>query len=365
MLRSLISRLLAAVIAAGAILTLCLAASAVAQTQPSKTDPTRGLSIQYADGRVSTGPVRRTGGMWTDTFPRVVGVDTARNGFPLTTLEVKHVIDGSNVVVTVTLYYGGPGQHGVPVKTVRLSQDEPVRIEELRSYGVEPITVSLVTLAPSTAYAPDVISVSGQLIARAEAIGANMSAYRVVVTNRSSQPLMWLQFKAYRGDRLAILGRPKGKRNLPLIQPDTEYSFEVTNNTAGLEAADGSETWQPLDRIELTSMMWQDGVIEGDAATAAEQHRIDLRTAAQLESLLALLRAAPGRPLTSIRSEVAQSMTAILETRRARDSILADLDRFVQSQGTSTTPEFQTWLTRTISEYEQWLARIVRPAPRP
>ena len=174
---------------------------------------------------------------------------------------------------------------------------------------------------------------------------------------------MWLQFKAYRANRLAILGRPKGKRNLPLIQANAEYSFDVTNNTLGLEAADGSETWQPLDRIELTSMMWQDGMVEGDPATAADQHRIDLRRAAQIESLLALLRAAPGRPLASVRADIAQAMNVDLEARRARDAILEDLDRFVQSQGTSTAPEFRTWLGRTIREYEQWLARIVRPAP--
>jgi hypothetical protein len=351
------------VVAAAAVLIPCLTASAFLQTQPPKTDTTRGLSIQYADGRVSTGPVRRTGGMWTDTFPRVAGADTSRNGLPLTTLDVKHVIDGSNVVVTVTLYYGGPGQHAVTVKTVRLSQDEPIRVDELRSYGVEPITLSLVTLDPSTAYAPDVVSVSGQLTARAEAIGANVSAYRVAVINRSSQPLMWLQFKAYRANRLAILGRPKGKRNLPLIEPNAEYTFQITNNTAGLEAADGSETWQPLDRIELTSMMWQDGVVEGDAATAAEQHRIDLARAAQLESLLAILRAAPGRPLTDLRADIARGMTVDLEARRARDSILEELDRFVQSQALSTAPEFRAWLSRAILEYEQWLARIVRPAP--
>ena len=356
-------RSMAKVVAAPAILIPCLAASVFAQTQPPKSDTTRGLSIQYSDGRVSTGPVRRTGGMWTDNFPRIAGASTSRNGVPLTTLDVKHVIDGSNVVVTVTLYYGGPGQHGVTVATVRLPQDAPVRVDELRNYGVEPITLSLVALAPSTSYAPDVISASGQLTARAEAIGANVSAYRVVVTNRSSQPLMWLQFKAYRANRLAILGRPKGKRNLPLIQPNAEYTFEITNNTAGLEAADGSETWQPLDRIELTSMMWQDGVVEGDAATAADQHRIDLRRAAQLESLLALLRRAPGQPLATLRAEIAQSMTVDLEARRARDSILEELDRFIQSQTASTAPEFRTWLSRTVSEYEQWLARIMRPAP--
>ncbi len=355
---SLIPRRMAEIVAAAVIVI-----PGLAQAQPLKTDTTRGLSIQYADGRVSTGPVRRTGGMWTDSFPRIAGADTSRNGLPLTTLDIKHIIDGPNVVITVTLYYGGPGQHGVTVATVRLSQDAPIRVDELRTYGVEPVTLSLVKLEPSTAYAPDVVSVSGLLTARAEAIGANVSAYRVVVTNRSSQPLMWLQFKAYRANRLAILGRPKGKRNLPLIQPNAEYTFEVTNSTAGLEAADGSETWEPLDRIELTSMMWQDGAVEGDSSTAADQHRIDLRRAAQLESLLALLRAAPGRPLTSVRADIAQGMTSDLETRRARDSILDELDRFIQAQAASTAPEFRTWLSRTIPEYEQWLARIVRPAP--
>ena len=158
-------------------------------------------------------------------------------------------------------------------------------------------------------------------------------------------------------------GRPKGKRNLPLIPPNVDYTFDITNNTAGNEAADGSEMWQPLDRIELTSMMWQDGVVEGDAATAADQHRIDVRKAAQLESLIALLRAAPGRPFSTVRAEIAQGMTVDLEARRARDSTLADLDRFIETQATSASPEFRAWLSRTISDYEQWLARIVRPTP--
>ena len=110
-------------------------------------------------------------------------------------------------------------------------------------------------------------------------------------------------------------------------------------------------------------MMWQDGVVEGDPATAADQHRVDLRRAAQLEALLALLRATPGRPLTRVRADIAQGMTSDLETRRARDSILEDLDGFIRAETTSAAPEFRSWLSRTIPEYEQWLARIVRPAP--
>jgi len=56
-------------------------------------------------------------------------------------------------------------------------------------------------------------------------------------------------------------------------------------------------------------------------------------------------------------------MTSDLETRRARDAMIAALDRFIQAQATSTLSEFRTWLAGSISEYEQWLARIARPAP--
>jgi hypothetical protein len=329
-----------------------------AQTPPPKTDTTRGLNIQYADGRSTTSPVRRTGGMWTGDFPTLAGADTSREGVRLTTLDLKYAIEGSDVVVTVSLYYGGPGQHGVKVATVRLPQAEPVRVDDLRAYGVEPITLSLVAIEPSTAYAPEVISVSPLLAARAEAVGANVSAYQVTVTNHSTQPLMWVQFRAYRANRLAVLGRPRGKRNSPLIEPNGEYTFQVTTSTAGLEAADGSETWQPLDRIELTSMMWKDGVIEGNRADAADQHRLDLRRVSQLEALLATLRGSRGRSLSSVRAQVAQGMTSDLETRRGRDAILEDLDRFISAQTSSEAPEFRAWLNRTIPEYEAWLARI-------
>src|SRR6185436_19355041 len=110
------------------------------------------------------------------------------------------------------------------------------RVNELRAYGVEPIVLSLVPIPVAAAPPPAPTTVPGQLAAAAGAVGANVSAYRVVVTNRSTQPLMWLQFKAYRADRLAILGRPRGKRNLPLVLPGAEYSFEVTTSTGGLES---------------------------------------------------------------------------------------------------------------------------------
>jgi hypothetical protein len=298
--------------------------------------------------------------MWTPSFPTIAGAETSREGVPLTTLDVKHVVEGRNVVVTVSLFYGGPGKNGVTVATVRLAADEQaVQVNELRAYGVEPITLSVVPIPTVVAYAPEVASVSGQLLVRAEAVGPNVSAYRVVVTNRSATPLMWLEFKAYRGDRLAIIGRPRGKRNLALVLPNAEYSFEVTASTGAPVSGEMSEPWQPLDRIVVTSLMWQDGLLEGDPAPAEQQRRVDANHAAQIRSLLELLRGARDLPLATLRVRMAQTMTFDIETRRARDSMLEDVEAFKRTQRSRDAQDFGTWLTSTIAEYEQWLARIV------
>ena len=332
-----------------------------AQPPSSRTDTSRALSITFADGRIVTTPLRRSGGMWTPEFPRLAGADTSRNGLPLTTLDVKHETNGEDVVLTVSLSYGGPGRYTVPVGTVRLSPDAPVEVSALRAYGVAPIRVSLVPIHAPAAYAPSAVSVSGQLFVRAEPVGANTAAYRVIVANNGSVPLMWLQYKAYRGDRLAFLGRPRGKRNLPLVQPGAEYSFEITASSGGEAPAAAAVGWQPIDRIEVTSLMWQDGTVEGDSQPATEQRRVDHRKAAQIVALLQIVRSASSRPLASTRQQVATAMDADLEARRARDAVVAELDRFLGAGTSPEAPEVRAWVARTVDDFEQWLARIVPP----
>ena len=98
---------------------------------PKRIHPAASVSNTRME-RSGPGPLHRTGGMWTPTFPTIAGAQTARGGVPLTTLDVKHVMSGADVVVTVSLFYGGPGKNGVEVATVRVTPAEPVRVAELR-----------------------------------------------------------------------------------------------------------------------------------------------------------------------------------------------------------------------------------------
>jgi hypothetical protein len=350
---------LAAATARSLVMLLALAAPASAQSSGQATDTGRAFSIQYADGKVFNAPLRPTGGMWTPSFPRIAGADTSRDGVRLTTLDVKYVVEGTDIVVTVGLYYGGPYKNPLKVATVRVSPGAPVVVHELRAYGVEPITLSLVSIPNTVAYVPEAVSASAQVDVRLEPVGPNVSAYRVVLANRGPVPLLWVYFRGLGGEK-TLTGARKGKRNSPLVAPNEEYSFEIAMR---LSRAPGNtpEGWQPIDRFAITSLIWQDGLVEGDPAAATRETTFQTNRSAQVQALIALLRAARGKPLATLRAALARPTTFDEETQEARDAVLADLDSFERTSRSRDGQDFETWRAAGIAEYEQWLSRIVIP----
>src|SRR5687767_1558865 len=97
-----------------ALLTLGVASARASQT-PASADQARGLSIQYADGRITTRVLRPSGNMWTPLFPLLPVADRPTGTEVPSALDVAHVVDGPDVIVTVSLRYGTPHERKVPV----------------------------------------------------------------------------------------------------------------------------------------------------------------------------------------------------------------------------------------------------------
>src|SRR5262245_4363550 len=103
-----------------------LLAVTLAQTPAPSSPPAtqRSITIRYSDGTFTPQLVRERGGMWTPKFPK--RSDAAKvDGLALSALQVAHRLDGSSVIVDVSLIYGSPHQRTVPIATVRLKNDEP------------------------------------------------------------------------------------------------------------------------------------------------------------------------------------------------------------------------------------------------
>jgi len=299
--------------------------------------------------------------MMTAVFPRINGMDTAREGMSLNGLDVSHVVEGDEVVVTVSLLYrSGPNKNTLKVATVRLAAKRPVEVNELRRYGVEPIALSIVSIPSTYVFAPLGISVSAYVDVRATPVGPNATAYRVTITNRAPFPLMWFRFEAYRAEGSPISGRPRGKRDFPLIMPNGEYTFELPVGSVGQSSGDDPGEWQPLDRVEVTSLMWQDGVVEGDKDTARQQYAFDRQRSEHIRALVKILRA-NRRSVAALRDDMSRTRPPDVEMEQVRHGLMEQLDRFAHKQLSSDGLDFETWLGRTVIEQEQWLARIVFP----
>jgi len=263
--------------------------SAAAQSAAAVPDSTpRELAIKYADGHTAYQVLRPSGGSWTPFFPRIPGVETSRNGLPLTALDVAHALDGPDVRVAISLIYGRPHQDRLKVATVTVTAERSVRVDQLTAYGVEPVTLSIIALRPAPPFVPSVSASSSALEVTVEALTTENPTYQIRVINRSAQALMAFQYEGYRGDRRLYSGRQKTARHTPLVPPGGQHVFFVP---AIVAPHDPSPVTRP-DRVIITSVMWDDGIVEGEAAPAASEEALSAGAARQIPRVVALLQRA-------------------------------------------------------------------------
>jgi hypothetical protein len=191
---------------------------------------------------------------------------------------------------------------------------------------------------------------------RLELPGRNGPAYRLSLTNRSSHAVLAIQYEVFRGGARVLSGRRKTDRNEALVPPRGDHVFEVG-------------AWATVDRVAVTSVLWDDGRVEGDPGLLADERMIDIGKAAQIRSVLHLIRDAAGRdaePATVRAGVIALPTTADLlraegtqaGMQQVKDAVLKDLDTFEQKSSQRGATSFMTWLADATASYEEWLARI-------
>jgi hypothetical protein len=153
---------------------------------------------------------------------------------------------------------------------------------------------------------------------------------------------------------------------------------------------DESSVWLPLDRLEITSVLWSDGLVEGDPLPAADEQALDAGTAQQLTGIVALLRAAArdpaAHPVSQLRGDIAslgirvtaeeaaRALAAIpgpvplpaaqvgstMEAgmRNARSAVLNDVDEYLMSAPSPSPSDYAGWLARVTAKFDAWRRRI-------
>jgi hypothetical protein len=307
----------------------------------------RGWSIAYADGRVITHVLKPKGGLWTPLFPKVEEISIARTG-PAKYLDIQYVMEGQDLVATISLLTNG-FRDRVSVAVVRVRGGEPVAVEQLRKYGVAPVTLSIVPIDPVHASPAIVSEPSGQLVVRVEPMRPDAPIYRFQVVNQDARAVRAFDFEAYQGDTRFLSGRRKTDRNEPLILSGQEYAFELAiSNKNG-------NPWRTLDHVVITSVMWDDGAVDGDPKPAVQEQAGARGRAIQLRTLVNALTSG-NATLATLRAAFIALDGSDRALENARKDALMDLNR-LQDAGIESV---SIWVAQKTAEYSDWLSRCER-----
>jgi hypothetical protein len=357
----------------------------IAQTQP-RTDvavpATVALVERWPDGRINyelTSPRRAS--MWTPYFPRVDGYKLPDGGIPVYAVQFVRVLDGRDIKVEVSVLLGSAQQPGVPVASVVITPGSEVVVEGLTKFGVQPVILSMATVAPMTPYLPTMVSVSRQIeVSNVELLNAPYPGYRVTLRNLGPKGASNVHVQSFRGEEKALSGLKRSEDGRPVMPPGASYTFDL-NLTSGSENGYTTPgTWmpRPIDLIEFDSVRWDDGTYDGnppfphvDAIIESDSgRRLQLR---RIVGALREILAAPysdQQPLASVRARIDQLAdaeadqldAAKLAMQSTKAVVRADIDRFARSKSTQQSSNAaREWLKSMLRRYEAWLQRLSPP----
>jgi hypothetical protein len=155
--------------------------------------------------------------------------------------------------------------------------------------------------------------------------------------------------------RQILSARRRGDRDVPWLRPGATQTF--TLGPGGKDGPDGSPLWNSWDRVEIPSVVWDDGIVEGDPALLVTERRWNQEKMSQIPRVLELLQ--QFRRDTDVRAGLA-AMPPAAGAEDIKTAVLSDLDRYLATHDPTDSKAFQEWVRVTESSLRAWHERLAR-----
>jgi hypothetical protein len=339
------------------------------------------LVESWPDGRTNyelTSPIRAS--MWTPYFPRVDGYAVPEGGTRVYAVQVARVLVGRDIKVDVSVLLGSAQPPGVPVVSVVISPGSRVVVEELRKFGVQPVTLSMADVAPMTPYLPTVACVSPDIeIVNVELLSSPYPGYRVTLRNLGPKAVSNMHLQSWRNGEKALSALKRSDDGRPMMEPGALYTFAMNLTSGHVNEPTPAGTWSPspIDLIEFDSVRWADGTYTGGTTTPQLDVRIESHSGQRLQlrrivdafqraldergSDLERLASARTRIDALVDAEPDQLEAAKQSMRALKAVVRADIARFERDRPARPAGDATAWLTSQLARYESWLGRLSPP----
>lgn len=381
------------IITVSCVLSLLAGASAAQQNQVESELPKLALEIYSFDASPNYQQVGEWA--WSSQFRRVESWQPPAGSTPVKAVKVASKIKKGFVQITISVFLGVRfHDREETVATYRVRENETIIANELKQYGVQPLTIKVVNVISAVARQPSVTNKTNSIaVAGIKTGGTIFPSFMLTLRNISDKSVRALKVQVVTagGEKFSI--QPRSLDETPLIEPGAFYDARELHAEGGRLTAEGLLPDAPQN-ITIATALFTDGTYEGDPVPAAHIKALLLGRKIQLTKAAALLRKTsaadnldPDNLIENFKTQVSAldedmkqvSLDDLLAEFPAFDqrgrnelrgvvafalhnvkiNLLADVKNFEKAhQPRPSVKEFQAWLAETAENYEKIIGRL-------
>jgi hypothetical protein len=372
------------------ILLLCCGAAGSAQEKKAQPVLT-GLALEIVTEKgAPAGYLTVPGEMYGSNFPRINSwKEPAGSAGEQTSIKLHDELEGDAVRIKVSVQKGKFKDSEVLIGNYLLIVGQRTVVEDMASYGYQPMEISVVRLSTAPPSLPTGTSKAASVeVLEVVERHCNFPCYSVVIRNRSYKDVNELVITSSRDGALLTIQWEQKPQNLPLIKAGYTLSVIVHSEASGQKSADVYIPSSP-DSIAIATAVFSDKSYEGEVIAAvryiarlAGQKIQAERAIALLESssdgalpgpdsllatlqtqVTALSREAPPEAMKQVLTDFPGNTTLGPESLKyfveaglndVRKELLKDIQEFSQVQDR----DYDKWRTDRKQKYEEWLSRL-------
>jgi hypothetical protein len=251
------------------ILLLCC--GVVGSAQEKKAQPAlTGLALEIVTQKgAPAGYLTVPGEMYGGNFPRISSWKEPTGGAgEQTSIKLHDELEGDAVRIKVSVQKGRFKDSEVLIGNYLLTVGQSAVIEDMASYGYQPMEISVVRLNT----APPSLPTGTSKAASVEVLDVverqcNFPCYSVVIHNRSFKDVNELVITTSRAGAMLTIQWEQKPQNLPLIKAGDTLRVIVHSEASGQKSADVYIPSSP-DNIAIATAVFSDKSYEGEAIAA-------------------------------------------------------------------------------------------------
>ena len=330
------------------------------------------------------GPETKPRWIWVTRFIR--SKQLAKDGLRINAVRVESQFNGETADIKISLLCGRHEgfEREDPVATYHIGLNEPTVIPELKSFGIEPFSLTLLNVVPPLPPEPAFENLTRTVeIVSVRSDNVPLPAYHLTLRNLSDKNIRALEIKVLHQGRAGVSGLWQGQHDRPLIEAGGVLERTIPVAVAQKTAAGYAPGTATASTIRIGAAVFEDLTYDGEEQPACQYEKFVVGRRLWVKRLLPLIEQQLANPALSPPDfkQKLQSLTFELDdSERTQQSAVSsncpnpdsftnistqtltlelnrELDRIIKTRP-SPPINFRAWLESRRDEYQSWLARL-------